>query len=51
LTDRFGIYSLGRYAIWKPIRADHLVQDVEKIKQLAKLSSVSAGYERNRARI
>ena len=51
LTDRYGIYSLGRYAIWKPIRADHLVQDVDKIKRLAKLSSASAGYERNRARI
>lgn len=51
LTDRFRIYSLGRFAIWKPVRADHLVQDIDKIKRLVKLGGASAGYEHNRARI
>lgn len=39
LTEKFGIYSLGRFAIWKSIRADHLVQDIELIKAMIKDSS------------
>ena len=50
LTDRFNVYSLGRYAIWKPIRADHLVGDVEKIHQLASLSRNAMLYERNKTK-
>lgn len=50
LTDRFGIYSFGRYAIWKPIRTDHLVQDIDKIMRLAKLSHTVVDYRRSKAR-
>lgn len=39
LTDDFGIYSLGRFAIWKPIRVDHLVGDVEKIARMMAVDS------------
>ena len=31
LTNRFNIYSLGRFAIWKPIRVDHVVDDMKAI--------------------
>jgi len=34
LTDTFNIYSFGRFAIWKPIRTDHLVSDIENIKAM-----------------
>jgi len=34
LTDMFNIYSFGRFAIWKPIRTDHLVSDIENIKAM-----------------
>lgn len=52
LTERFNIYSFGRYAIWKPIRADHLVTDIEQIKALVKVVNRASGsYERSRARL
>jgi hypothetical protein len=31
LTNRFNIYSLGRFAIWKPIRVDHVIDDMKTI--------------------
>lgn len=34
LTDKFRIYSLGRYAIWKSIRSDEVVKDVEAIRAM-----------------
>jgi hypothetical protein len=34
LTNEFNIYSLGRYAIWKNILLDDVVQDVEVIKKM-----------------
>lgn len=34
LTDRFNVFSLGRYAIWKPLRIDDLVDDIERIKRM-----------------
>lgn len=34
LTKKFNIYSFGRFAIWKPIRADHLIDDIDKIKRM-----------------
>lgn len=45
LTRRFGIYSLGRYAIWKPIRVDELLGDLEKIKRIWRLSKIRREYE------
>lgn len=35
LTDEFQIYSLGRYATWRPLLLDDLVHDVKKIEQMA----------------
>lgn len=34
LTDRFGIYSLGRFATWRQILLDDIVQDVGIIDRL-----------------
>ena len=34
LSEKFRIFSLGRYAIWKPIRSDQAVADLEVIKRL-----------------
>lgn len=34
LTDNYNIYSFGRHAIWKPIRSDDLVEDIEKIHSM-----------------
>lgn len=48
LTEKFGIYSLGRYAIWKPIRADHLAQDIERIISLFNTNRKSRDYENRR---
>jgi hypothetical protein len=31
LTNKHSIYSLGRYATWRPLRIDHLFDDLEKI--------------------
>lgn len=45
LTKEFNIYSFGRYAIWKPIRIDHLLDDVEIIKKLSNLNIDERKYE------
>ena len=45
LTDEFGIYSFGRYALWKPIRADHLIGDIENIKNMLLVSKERRKYE------
>lgn len=34
LTDNHNIYSLGRFATWRPILLDDLVKDIEKIEQM-----------------
>lgn len=36
LTDKFNIISFGRLAIWKPIRADDLIDDIDRIKKMLK---------------
>lgn len=45
LSRNFNIFSLGRFAIWKPIRVDHLVHDLEKIKRLTSISHINRGYQ------
>jgi hypothetical protein len=45
ITDRFNIFSFGRYAIWKPVRIDNLVDDIEKIKKMILVSETSRSYE------
>jgi hypothetical protein len=37
LTDKFNLFSLGRYSIWKQIRADDLLSDVNTIVSLSTL--------------
>lgn len=41
LTYDFGIYSLGRFATWRNILLDDVVQDISVVKRLMK----SGGYE------
>jgi hypothetical protein len=36
LTDEYNIFSFGRFAIWKPIRTDHLIPDIDRIKSMMK---------------
>ena len=45
LTEDYNILSFGRHAIWKPIRADHLVQDVERIKKIIHSSESARKYD------
>jgi len=45
LTERFGVYSFGRYATWRPLRADQLMDDIEKIKRLIGASEQRRRYE------
>lgn len=44
LTRDFNIYSLGRHAIWKPIRADHLLKDIDKIAHMIRVSKINREY-------
>lgn len=45
--NKLNVYSLGRYATWKSIRADHLVGDIEKIKHFITVSKEVKDYESN----
>jgi len=45
LTERYNIYSLGRHAVWKPLRIDDLLKDIEQIKKLISLRERSREYE------
>ena len=45
LTDRFAIYSLGRFAIWKSVRTDSLINDIDIIKAM-----ISSKYETSNRR-
>jgi hypothetical protein len=44
LTEKFNIYSLGRYATWRNITADVLLKDLEIISKMVNLSSFSKKY-------
>ncbi len=37
LTKKHNIYSFGRYAVWRSLRTDHLLDDIEKIKRLIRI--------------
>ncbi len=45
LTEKHNIFSLGRYAIWKPIRSDDLPTDINRIKSILRLDKVRRKYE------
>ena len=36
LTDKYKVFSFGRFATWKPLRTDHLIPDIELIKKMLK---------------
>lgn len=42
LTERYGIFSIGRFATWRNILLDDVVQDTEVLKRLIK----SSAYDR-----
>jgi hypothetical protein len=44
LTEKYNIYSLGRYAIWKSIKTDHLLADLKKIRDMINCSVSVAKY-------
>ena len=44
LTEKFSIYSLGRYATWRNITSDVLLDDLPKIENMMKLSSSARKY-------
>ena len=46
LTDKYGVYFLGRTSIWKPgVMIDDLVYDIEKINKIYKISKERRQYE------
>lgn len=44
LTDKFSVYSLGRYATWRNITSDVLLDDLAKIASMMKLPRVDRKY-------
>jgi len=44
LTESCAVYSFGRFAVWKSLRADHLVDDIDKIKRMIDVGEVSRKY-------
>lgn len=39
LTDKFNIYSFGRFATWRSLRVDQTVEDIKKIMLLIKVKN------------
>ena len=37
LTDEYNIYSFGRFAVWRPLRIDQTLDDIEKIKMFIRI--------------
>jgi hypothetical protein len=48
LTSSKRILSLGRHAIWKPIRTDHLLEDVRVVKKIVDMSTSDHNYFRRK---
>jgi hypothetical protein len=48
LTNDHNIYSFGRYAIWKAIRTDHLLKDIDLIKRMM---NAKTKYDKGRLQI
>jgi hypothetical protein len=48
LTERYNIYSLGRYATWKSIRLDDLVSDLKRIENMIAVSNIKNEYNRRK---
>lgn len=48
LTDQHSIYSLGRFAVWKPLTIDKTIADFEKICVMMNSSSSKYAISKNR---
>jgi len=44
LTMDYNIYSLGRFAIWKPIKIDEIIQDLQRIQAMVHYDKISQQY-------
>ena len=44
LTDQYHILSFGRFAVWRPLRTDQLLSDIEKIRRLISATEAKARY-------
>lgn len=46
ITEEYNLYSLGRYATWKPqLMVEDLVQDLERIREMIKIGEKRRKYE------
>lgn len=45
LTEKYGIYSLGRFSVWKKLRVDDLIPDLDRIRRMMKISDTRRKYE------
>ena len=45
LTEKYNIFSLGRYAIWKPIRSDAVIKDIAQIQKMLAIGKEKRKYE------
>lgn len=39
LTDEFNVYSFGRFATWRPLRVDQVLEDIKKIIMLIRVKN------------
>ena len=46
LTDAYSLYSVGRFATWRSIRADQLVKDVYKVERMIRQGLDRTRYDR-----
>lgn len=49
LTDQHNIFSFGRFATWRPLRTDHLLEDINIIRRIINSKTIEDDYE-NRMR-
>ena len=48
ITEGFGIYSLGRYALWKNLRTDDLLSDLSAINRMMEQPLSSIKYDQKK---
>jgi len=47
-TDKFKIYSLGRFALWRPLRMDQVFKDMRIITKMISLTGTAEAYDRRK---
>lgn len=45
LTEQHKVFSFGRFSVWKPLRTDQLLGDIEKIKRWISATDVENQYD------